>query len=225
MTTPQGQHHCDYVISSLPLGVMKRCPPRFTPTLSKRKQRSIARVGMGLLNKIVLCYNEPWWKGERATAAWFVVLPSVVAGEDEQYSLPNERMPESQEDAKWLLSHAGLFVQDYTTISGKSMLVCFTGPPTAHAQELLSDEWVVDAVHARLVESILPAAQRPHATRPCSSTVTRWQSDPYSCGSYSYLACADETTTGSSPNDMLELARPAWDGRLGFAGEHTSVDW
>ncbi len=50
---------------------------------------------------------------------------------------------------------------------------------------------------------------------PTAVKITRWGSDPFSCGSYSYMK------TGASPGDYDELARPAGK-RLFFAGEHTS---
>jgi len=214
-----------HIISTLPLGVMQHCPPQFEPPLSKRKQISFTNLGMGLLNKIVLSYDKAWWKDEKNPSSWFVVLPSEIANESQQYTLPQERLPECTADAEWLLTHNGLFFQDYTTISGKNTLVCFLGPPTANAQELLSDDWVVSMVHNRLVESVLPTSRQHEATMPVSSVVTRWNSDPFSRGSYSYFSSASSTSPGSGPADMMELARPSWDGRLGFAGEHTSADW
>lgn len=223
--TSKGRYSGSYLISSLPLGVMKHCPPSlFEPRLPKRKHISIARLRMGLLNKIVLCYDEAWWKNGES-ASWGAILPSRIADESEQYALPQERIPENKADAEWLLTHNGLFYQDYTTISGKNTLVFFLGPPTAHAQEMLDDEWVVNTVHKRVVESILPASKRHSISLPKAFMVTRWNSDPYSRGSYSYFSSASSQSEGSGPEDMLELARPAWNGRLGFAGEHTSVNW
>lgn len=203
---------------------MKHRPPTFNPPISKRKWVSIAKLGMGLLNKIILSYDEAWWKIGKA-ASWFAILPTTIAGKEEEFALPQESMPKTKADAEWLLSHNGLFFQDYTTITGKNTLVCFLGPPTGLAQEMLSDEYVVDTVHQRVVESILPPSQRHTASPPTSSFVTRWNSDPYSRGSYSYFPSASEGSSGSEPSDMLELARPVWEGRLGFAGEHTSVNW
>jgi hypothetical protein len=227
--TESGQsHNASHIISTLPLGVMQHCPPQFDPPLSKRKDTSIANIGMGLLNKIVLSYDSAWWKSkEEPAASWFVILPSKIATESEGYALPQERLPQNKEEAEWLLTHNGLFFQDYTTITGKNTLVCFLGPPTANAQELLEDDWVVNMVHSRLVKSILDddSSKRLNVSPPKASLVTRWSSDPMSRGSYSYFSSAGKNSAGSSPADMMELARPAWNGRLGFAGEHTSADW
>jgi polyamine oxidase len=53
---------------------------------------------------------------------------------------------------------------------------------------------------------------------PTNALITRWKSDPFSQGSYSYLA------PGSSPSDRDDL-RADVDGRVFFAGEATSSDY
>jgi len=50
---------------------------------------------------------------------------------------------------------------------------------------------------------------------PTDAKITRWGSDPFSLGSYSFLK------TGSTPQDYDHLAAPVG-GRLFFAGEHTN---
>jgi hypothetical protein len=54
-------------------------------------------------------------------------------------------------------------------------------------------------------------------TEPKKVAVSRWGADPYSKGSYSYVA------VGASAEDYDELGRPEQSsgGRLLFAGEHT----
>ncbi len=51
--------------------------------------------------------------------------------------------------------------------------------------------------------------------QPVGHLITRWQQDPFSYGSYSYMA------TGATPSDRKILAEPI-DNRLFFAGEATS---
>lgn len=222
--TRNNQYSADYVISTLPLGVMKHRAPCFQPPLPKRKLESIYNLGMGLLNKIVLTYKEAWWKTEMP-ASWFAILPSKIASESDDYAFPQEAIPKTRADAEWLMENNGLFFQDYTSITGSNTLVCFLGPPTAYAQELLDDDYVIKTIHQRVVESLLPQARHQHASLPIDSFVTRWNSDSFSQGSYSYFASSTDTSIGSGPADMLELARPVWKGRLGFAGEHTHVNW
>jgi len=51
----------DAVIITVPLGVLKRDGIRFDPPLPERKQRAIERLGMGLLDKVYLLFEEPFW--------------------------------------------------------------------------------------------------------------------------------------------------------------------
>lgn len=57
----------------------------------------------------------------------------------------------------------------------------------------------------------------PKATPPLRVTTTAWEDDPYSRGSYSFLA------VGASLDMYEELAKPQ--GRVCFAGEHTNRDY
>ena len=67
-------------------------------------------------------------------------------------------------------------------------------------------DWAVAVVRAIFGD----AAKEPH-----SVTVTAWQKDPFSLGSYSYLP------VGTTPDDIEALSEPAH-GRIFFAGEATN---
>ena len=51
----------DLVVVTLPLGVLKAQVVEFRPPLSFRKQKAIAKLGVGLLNKVALCFRERFW--------------------------------------------------------------------------------------------------------------------------------------------------------------------
>ena len=53
---------------------------------------------------------------------------------------------------------------------------------------------------------------------PTETRVTRWTTDPYSLGSYSFIPA------GASPDDMRQLAEPVA-GRVLFAGEATYFEY
>jgi monoamine oxidase len=57
----------------------------------------------------------------------------------------------------------------------------------------------------------------PNAEPPIFATTSAWEDDPFSLGSYSF------TPVGASLDMYEDLARPQ--GRLYFAGEHTSRDY
>ena len=87
--------------------------------------------------------------------------------------------------------------------TGEPLLVGVRGGANALAREADSDD--------RTVADIVRTLACPD---PVAVTVTRWAADPYSRGSYSFLA------VGSEPEDMRVLAAPAGE-RVGFAGEAT----
>ena len=59
----------DAVILTLPLGVLKAGRVTFTPGLPARQARAIARLGMGLLDKVYLRFDDIFWDA-RDTWIW-----------------------------------------------------------------------------------------------------------------------------------------------------------
>jgi polyamine oxidase len=51
-------------VITLPIGVLKSHYVRFDPPLSPRKLQAIARIGVGVMNKIVLVYKRSFWPRE-----------------------------------------------------------------------------------------------------------------------------------------------------------------
>lgn len=213
-----------YLISSLPLGVMQRSPPRFAPPLPPRRLQAIERVGMGLLNKIVLIYPTPWWQdtskrpdGEPADWVYLKGDPQATALSALSNVDDNDGLAESR---RRLASHP-LFAQNYAIINNSPMLLFFAGPPLANHLEQLDEATVSTIVHHRLVECVANPST-PLPAPPAHVHVTRWSADPHSYGSYSYFPVARRGHgSGGIPLDMMELSNPLWDERLGFCGEHT----
>ena len=94
--------------------------------------------------------------------------------------------------------------------TGDPVLVAFNAGTYGTQVEALTDAQIVSAA-MQVLRSIYGAGiPEPEATR-----ITRWNSDPYAYGSYSYLP------PGARPVHRRRLAR-AVKGRLFFAGEATS---
>ena len=51
----------DRVIVTVPLGVLKAGTIAFDPPLPEEKQQAIERLGFGLLDKVVLKFDQPFW--------------------------------------------------------------------------------------------------------------------------------------------------------------------
>ena len=89
-------YECDIVVCTIPLGVLKRpeCIT-FQPPLPVTKQQSIANMGYGVLNKVVMCFKQRFWnpdihhfgyvnprsRGEMFLF-WNVMKDSCVTGSD-----------------------------------------------------------------------------------------------------------------------------------------------
>ncbi len=59
--TNRGVFTADRVIVTVPLGVLKADAIVFDPPLPELKRRAVERLGFGLLDKVVLRFDEPFW--------------------------------------------------------------------------------------------------------------------------------------------------------------------
>ncbi|CAM2063963.1 FAD-dependent oxidoreductase [Sulfidibacter corallicola] len=181
VTTNQGTFHADYAVVTVSLGVLKSGGIQFTPALPASKLQSMERLGMGVLNKIVLHYD--------AATPWPFTTENVAymsAEKNEELALLNMRH-----------------------ITGTNTLLAFTYADFARRIESETDAQMVGRVLATIRESYDPAFPEPDGY-----LVTRWDSNPYTLGSYSYHRL------GSSSQDRETLAAPL-ENKVFFAGEAT----
>lgn len=206
-------------------GVLKHSPPKFSPPLSDRRLSSIENLGMGLLNKLVLQYSVHWWPSPPESEGWIMLLPSPSWSSLIQSFNSTSSSTISKETAQKLLENCPLLLQDYFLITGKSILVSFFGPPLSQALEILDDSESSEIVNRRLNKAI-KSSTRSASNTPTRVSATRWNLDPFSRGSYSFLPCSnpDSKERGASPLDMMECSHSIWNGKLGFGGEHTEHD-
>lgn len=64
VTCDRASFTADVAVITLPLGVLKANTVQFSPALPDRKQKAIRRLGMGLLNKLVLQFPQVFWETE-----------------------------------------------------------------------------------------------------------------------------------------------------------------
>ena len=101
---------------------------------------------------------------------------------------------------------------DVSAVSGTPMLLTFAAGPWGREVE----DWDDDRTVAEVVEA-LRGMYGEYVPEPTAHRITRWGQDPFSVGSYSYIA------TGASHLDHDALAAPV-DGVLHLAGEATWGD-
>lgn len=170
-------------IITVPLGVLKSGSPAFQPALPRRKRRAIDQLGMGVLNKTCLLFDDVFWQKD-------VELISYVGAETGQWAETLNLYP-------------------YTR---QPVLMMFNAGSYGARIEAMSDADVVAQALGALADMY------GSVPRPQDALVTRWRSDPWAYGSYSYVP------VGASFRRHSDLARPV-DGKVFFAGEATHRDY
>ena len=113
----------DAAIVTLPLGVLKAGQVAFDPPLPAPKQAAVERLGMGLLDKLYLAFDEVFWD---ADATWI--------------TLADTGLPRGQFNG-WL---------NLTPYLGAPILLGFNGGPAARALSELDDAALVAAAMGAL---------------------------------------------------------------------------
>ncbi|KAF4625778.1 hypothetical protein G7Y89_g12386 [Cudoniella acicularis] len=183
----------DYIVSTIPLGVLKRGDIKFEPPLPDWKNGAIQRIGYGILNKVVLMYREPFWDQSRD-------IFGTLRNPPDRFSL----------DQAHYFSQRGRFFQWFncSNTSGLPTLIALMAGDAAFKTESMSNEAIVAEATA-----VLKTVFGPGVPAPVEAVVTRWGQDEFSRGSYSY------TGPNFRPDDYEVMAKPI--GNLFFAGEHT----
>ncbi|KZL86707.1 flavin containing amine oxidoreductase [Colletotrichum incanum] len=183
----------DYVVSTIPLGVLKQGNVEFDPPLPEWKTDVITRIGYGVLNKLVLVYDQPFWDMERH-------IFGVLRDAPNRHSL-------NQSDYK---SSRGRLFQwfNVTQTTGLPCLVALmAGDAGFDTEHNSNDNLIAEATE------VLRSVFGPAVPYPVESVVTRWASDKFARGSYSSAG------PDMQPDDYDAMSRPI--GNLFFAGEHT----
>ena len=61
MTTDKERYRCRKVIASLPLGILQAGKVDFSPKLPEKYQTNIQSIGNGVVNKIYVSFDRPFW--------------------------------------------------------------------------------------------------------------------------------------------------------------------
>ncbi|KAF0642948.1 hypothetical protein FPSE5266_11788 [Fusarium pseudograminearum] len=183
----------DAVVCTVPLGVLKQNNIVFNPPLPSWKTDVVGRLGFGILNKVVLVYDEIFWEQDRHI---FGVLRESA-----------NRHSTSQKD---YATSRGRFFQ-WFNVSNTTGLPCLialmAGEAGFETEHSSNDSLVAEATE------VLRRVFGKDVPYPVEAMVTRWGSDRFARGSYSSAA------PGMQPEDYDVMARPV--GNLFFAGEHT----
>ncbi|RAL17150.1 putative lysine-specific histone demethylase Aof2 [Aspergillus homomorphus CBS 101889] len=184
----------DKVVFTGSLGVLKYRNIQFSPPLPEWKLGSIDRLGFGVMNKVILVFDEPFWDTERDM---FGLLRE-----------PQNRDSMRQEDYS---AHRGRFYLFWNCMrtTGLPVLIALMAGDAAHQAECTPDAEIIAEVTSQL-RNVFKHVAVPD---PLETIITRWASDKFTRGSYSFVAAH------SLPGDYDLMARSV--GNLHFAGEAT----
>lgn len=148
-------------------------------------------MGYGLLDKIVLQFPKT------------TTLPAAIASQDVFYLYSPDVANEKRKFFEWL---------NYDrVVPGSNAVVGLISGSFAEAAE--NGTGVVEAALSA-IQAAFPDFTAPPVA-DVKSKITRWRSDPWSRGSYSFIA------PGADPTNYETLGKGI-DGWLFFAGEHTN---
>lgn len=183
-----GMERGGIAIIATPLAILTSGKLQFDPPLPVRKQEAMARIGYGgrgVLNKLFLRFSHRFWPAEHNH---FSALPHT----------PDER---------------GIFTSwvALEESAGAPILMGYCDGETAAALDHGGDDQEIAALGMKMLRRIFGDA----VPAPTDAYYTRWLSDPWAMGSYSY------TSIHTRPGDRDLYAAPVGE-RLFFCGEATA---
>lgn len=184
----------DHVVFTGSLGVLKQQKIKFEPPLPDWKRGAINRLGFGIMNKVVLVFQEPFWDTKRDMFGLLREPKNPATMIQEEYAANRGRFY--------------LFWNVMKT-TGLPCLIALMAGDAAHQAENTPDSEIITEVTGQL-RNVFKHTTIPD---PLETIITRWGQDPFTYGSYSYVAAE------AFPDDYDLMARSI--GNLHFAGEAT----
>ena len=184
VNTSSESYEADFVLLTVPLGVLKADVISFTPALSSPIAQAIEKLKMGSVNKYLCVWDAPFWN----TDLQYIGYSAETKGKFNYF----------------------LNVKKFSEMYA---LMTFTFGDYSELAESMSDAEITDEimVHLRSIYGQdIPA--------PTHMLRTKWVTNEYSFGAYSFASNGTRTT------DFESFERPI-DDKLFFAGEHTSRDY
>ena len=214
---------CNHVVITLPLGVLKsKAQELFTPSLPSYKLDCINKLGLSVVNKIFLEWRNRFptdlldpnfaneylllWTDEEVENSG---ENSLNSGKNSLNSGENSLMDKDKSPDRWWRS-----IYSFSVISDR----CLMGWVSGAEAELVESMDPMD-VGRTLNREVFQKFFNPAFSDPDNVLVTKWKSDQYSQGSYTFV------TPNSSVEDIERLIQPIYSDpgnekpTLLFAGE------
>ncbi|XP_054708898.1 uncharacterized protein LOC129218603 [Uloborus diversus] len=194
---------CDHLILTVSVGCLKAKKIAFNPELENSKQAIIDSIGFDVVNKICLEFEAPFWND----LSIFNVLWEEAYEEIIEKSKPKEW--------KWKICWPKYINRFAYSIGNTKMLTAWiVGEGAEYTEELNNEEIIFGCM--KLLELIL---HRDIPT-PCQMWRSTWKTNPYFCGSYSYLTIANEDQKAFNS----DLAKPILSNHV-FCQQHPVIQF
>ena len=174
----------DFVLLTVPLGVLKADVITFTPPLAGGVQEAITNLKMGSVNKFLCVWDTPFWD----TDLHYIGFTSEEKGKFSYF----------------------INIRKY---SNTNALMAFSFGEYSKQTEQMDEAEIINDIMTNL--RTIYGQDTPD---PTSFLRTKWFSNPYTYGSYSFA------TAGVRSSEFTKFEAPV-DSKLFFAGEHTSRDY
>ena len=207
---------CDFVVSAVPLGVLKASVCKrdddksrlsFQPPLPFLKRDAIESVGFGLLNKVYFQFPFPFWRKDELVGLKYAQFGNASGVNPHLYMfLDVGKILDGPPSSPAILM---------SLISGREATRC----------EKLSNESLI----VQVMETLRTLFSNIEVPDPIAFKFTRWGSDQFSRGCYTFLApgttdqdfgILQAPVNGNGDSLLLEGSETM---RLFFAGEHTTA--
>ncbi|CEG58869.1 flavin monoamine oxidase family protein [Legionella fallonii] len=176
-TTDGKQFTGEYVICTLPLGVLKSGSVRFIPQLPQDKILAMSHLNMGIMNKVFMLFPKVFWDTEQYIS---VVSPAYWSGKN------------------WIDKGVWIEFDNLNAFFHQPILAAIVTGDFARDLENKSDAEIIQSVMRRL-----RAVYGDNIPEPIAHVITRWGKDPFSVGSYSSI----RPGALEDGNDYLNLAK------------------
>ena len=188
-----GESQFDFIVCALPLGVLKRGMSQqkqkrkqklpedqrgihFYPPLPKTKTDAIENVGFGLLNKVYMQFPHTFWR--KAGSAESLSETPFLAKSQRSFGNVSGLNPHH-----YMFFDMGRCVNGLKAGNDPAILLTLISGSEAVEGENMSDVSLVNEIMSTL-RHLFSKIEIP---MPTTYKATKWGSDKYSCGSYTFL--------------------------------------
>jgi monoamine oxidase len=179
-----------HLVNCLPIGVLKSRlssveSPLYEPPLPDYKMRAVQAIGVDAVEKIWIEYEQ-----SLCPLHWDPMVDELLS-----VNLPTDQAYE-------LAEHWPRRIYSFARLNNRLLLAWAFGPEARHARSLL--EHSPQLLQQQLTTHLRVLTGKRDFPAPRRVEVTNWADDPFTLGSYSFVA------VGATPRSYDELAEPIY---------------